>query len=132
MPPAGGDWLHEIKYDGYRIQLHVDHGKLTTYTRNGHDWSEKFQPIIRDARAIPATMAIIDGEICVQNEAGVTDFGALPAALKSRPGDLVYFAFDLLHLAGEDLRPAPLEERRAKLHLLISQVSGSRIVRSDE
>lgn len=132
MPPAGGDWLHEIKYDGYRIQLHVDHGKLTTYTRNGHDWSEKFQPIIRDARAIPATMAIIDGEICVQNEAGVTDFGALPAALKSRPGDLVYFAFDLLPLAGEDLRPAPLEERRAKLHLLISQVSGSRIVRSDE
>ncbi|HEY8578168.1 MAG TPA: ATP-dependent DNA ligase [Devosia sp.] len=132
LPPAGGDWLHEIKYDGYRCQLHVDGRAVTTYTRNGHNWTDKFQPIATAARGIPARRTIIDGEICVQDERGVTDFSALPAAIKSRPGDLVFFAFDLLHLDGEDLRPAPLEERRAKLRLLVSQVPGSRIVMSDE
>lgn len=132
LPPAGDGWLHEIKYDGYRIQLHIDGPKVTTLTRNGHDWTEKFKPIGQAARIIPAKRAIMDGEICVQDEKGVTDFGALPSAIKSRPGDLVYFAFDLLHLDGEDLRPAPLEERRARLRLLIGQVPGSRIVMSDE
>lgn len=132
LPPAGGDWLHEIKYDGYRVQIHVDGKAVTTYTRNGFDWTAKFQPIAEAALAVPARRAIIDGEICVQNAAGVTDFSALPAAIKSRPHDLVFFAFDLLHLEAEDLRPAPLEERRARLRLLVNQVPGSRIVMSDE
>jgi ATP-dependent DNA ligase len=132
LPPLGGDWLHEIKYDGYRIQIHVDGSRVTTYTRNGHDWTDKFRPIADAARAVSARRAIIDGEICVQNDAGVTDFSALPSTIKSRPGDLVFFAFDLLHLDGEDLRPAPLEERRARLRLLVNQVPGSRIVMSDE
>jgi ATP-dependent DNA ligase len=131
-PPAGSGWLHEIKYDGYRIQLHLNGPTITTFTRNGHDWTAKFQPIAKAARGIPAKQAIIDGEICVQDEKGVTDFSALPAAIKSRPQDLVFFAFDLLHLDGVDLRPAPLEERRAKLRYLIGQVIGSRIVMSDE
>lgn len=131
-PPTGDGWLHEIKYDGYRIQIHVDGKSVTTYTRNGHDWTAKFGPVAEAARAIPAKRAIIDGEICVQDAKGVTDFGALPLAIKSHPQDLVYFAFDLLHVDGEDLQPAPLEERRAKLRLLIGQVPGSRIVMSDE
>lgn len=132
VPPAGDGWLHEIKYDGYRIQIHLDGTKVTTFTRNGYDWTAKFPSIAKVARAIPARRAILDGEICVQDERGVTDFGALPGAIKSRPNDLVCFAFDLLHLDGEDLRPAPLEERRARLRLLVSQVLGSRIVLSDE
>jgi ATP-dependent DNA ligase len=132
LPPSGDGWLHEIKYDGYRVQIHVDGGNVTTYTRNGHDWTAKFAPIAKAARGIPARQAIIDGEICVQDEKGVTDFSALPSAMKSRPHDLVFFAFDLLHLDGQDLRPAPLEERRAKLRALVSQVIGSRIVMSDE
>jgi ATP-dependent DNA ligase len=131
-PPVGNGWLHEIKCDGYRIQLHIEGSRITTYTRNGHDWTVKFQPIAKAARGIPAKQAIIDGEICVQDDKGVTDFSALPAAIKSRPQDLVFFAFDLLHLDGVDLRPAPLEERRAKLRSLVSQVLGSRIVMSDE
>jgi bifunctional non-homologous end joining protein LigD len=126
-PPAGGDWLHEIKYDGYRVQIHVDGKQVTTYTRNGHDWTDKFRPIAEATRTVPARRAVIDGEICVQDEAGVTDFSALPAVSRDRPDDLVFFAFDLLHLDGEDLRPAPLEERRARLRLLISQVPGSRM-----
>lgn len=84
----------------------------------------KLPRIAGDARAAPARQAIIDGEICVQDERGVTDFSALPGAIKSRERDLVFFAFDLLHLDGENLRPAPLEERRAKLRLLVSQVPG--------
>jgi len=132
LPPAGGDWLHEIKYDGYRIQLHIDGGNVTTFTRNGYDWTSKFGPIAKAAKGIPARQAIIDGEICVQDERGVTDFSALPSAIKSRPHDLVYFAFDFLWLDGEDLRPAPLEERRARLRMLVGQVPGSRIVLSDE
>jgi bifunctional non-homologous end joining protein LigD len=131
-PPSGTGWLHEIKYDGYRIQIHISGRLVTTYTRNGHDWTAKFTPTATAARAIPARQAILDGEICVQDERGVTDFSALPSAIKSRPQDLVYFAFDLLHLDGEDLRAAPLEERRAKLRLLVNQVPGSRIVISDE
>lgn len=132
VPPTGDGWLHEIKYDGYRIQLHVDAGKVTAYTRNGFGWTAKFPAIARAAHAVRARRAIIDGEICVQDAAGITDFAALPEAIRTRQQDLVCFAFDLLWLDGEDLRPAPLEERRARLRLLISQVPGSRIMLSDE
>jgi bifunctional non-homologous end joining protein LigD len=132
MPPSGNGWLHEIKYDGYRVQIHIDGKAVTTYTRNGHDWTAKFLPIANAARTVPARRVIIDGEICVQDERGVTDFSALPAAIKSSPQDLVFFAFDLLHLDNEDLRPAPLNERRARLRLLIGQIPGSRVVTSDE
>lgn len=132
QPPLGDDWLHEIKYDGYRTQLHIDSGAIRAFTRNGHDWTDKYPNIVKAAKGIPARTAIIDGEICVQDEAGVTDFSALRQAFKARPQDIIFFAFDLLHLDGADLRPAPLEERRAKLRLLISQVPGSRIVLSDE
>lgn len=131
-PPIGGDWLHEIKYDGYRVQGHIAGSRVTTYTRNGYDWTAKFLPIAKALKGVPAKSAILDGEICVQDERGVTDFSALPAAIRDRPGDLVYFVFDLLHLDGQDLRPAPLEERRTKLRLLISQLPGSRVVLSDE
>lgn len=132
VAPSGSGWLHEIKYDGYRTQLHVDAGAVKAFSRNGHDWTGKYLHIVADARAIPASQAIIDGEMCVQDANGVTDFGLLPGAIRSRPGDLVFFAFDLLHLDGQDLRAAPLEERRAKLRLLVSQVPGARIVMSDE
>ncbi len=87
---------------------------------------------LAERKAVPARRATIHGEICDQDERGVTDFSALPAAIKSKPQDLVFFAFDLLHLDGEDLRAAPHEERRAKLRLLISQVPSSRIVMGDE
>lgn len=130
--PPGAGWLHEIKYDGYRTQLHVDNGNVKAFSRNGHDWTGKYPHIVADARAIPARQAIIDGEVCVQDDRGVTDFGLLPGAIKARNHELIFFAFDLLHLDGQDLRAAPIEERRAKLRLLVSQVPGSRIVMSEE
>lgn len=130
-PPAGPGWLHEIKYDGYRSQIIIEGPSVRAFTRNGHDWTAKYGPIIQSARSLLCKSAIIDGEICVQDEAGVTDFGALPAAMAKDPRRLVMFAFDLLHLDGEDLRKAPLEERRAKLRYLVSGSPG-RIQISDE
>jgi bifunctional non-homologous end joining protein LigD len=123
-PPSGDGWLHEIKYDGYRTQLIIEGGQVRALTRNGHDWTEKYGPIVRSARALDCSSAIIDGEVCVQNEAGATDFHSLRRAITSEPQRLVFFAFDLLHLNGEDLRSRPLEERRAHLRFLMSGAVG--------
>jgi ATP-dependent DNA ligase len=131
-PPTGPGWLHEIKYDGYRTQLAVWSGIARAYTRNGNDWTGRYAPICAAAETLPVLSALIDGEVCVQDEHGVTDFSALPRAIAERPQDLVFFAFDLLHLDGEDLADRPLEERRAKLRWLVQQLPGSRIVMSDE
>lgn len=130
-PPGGGQWLHEIKYDGYRTQLVIQKGKVQAFTRNGHDWTAKYGPVVAAASALPCRSAIIDGEICVQNAAGVTDFSALRGAIGSEPHRLIFFAFDLLHLDGDDLRSRPIEERRAKLRFLLAGAPRS-IHMSDE
>jgi bifunctional non-homologous end joining protein LigD len=130
-PPSGDQWLHEIKYDGYRTQLVIENSYVRAFTRNGHNWTERYDPVVRDAATLPCRSAIIDGEICVQNEQGVTDFAALRGAIGQEPHRLMFFAFDLLHLEGEDLRRQPLEERRAKLRFLLAGAPG-RIHLSDE
>lgn len=118
-PPKGDSWLHEIKYDGYRTQLLVDAGRARAYTRNGHDWTEKYRTIVTIAGQLPCTSAIIDGEVVVQDEQGVSDFAALRSAITSAPHRLVFFAFDLLHLNGHDLRDMAIEDRRDLLADLI-------------
>jgi bifunctional non-homologous end joining protein LigD len=113
-PPSGSGWLHEIKFDGYRIQMRVLDGKTTLKTRKGLDWTAKYPAIDRAAADLPD--AIIDGEICALDENGAPDFAALQAALsEGKTDDLVYFAFDLLFDGGEDLRALPLSERKARL-----------------
>src|SRR5690606_6753963 len=77
-PPTGDCWLHEIKYNGYRTQLAIWSGHARAYTRAGHDWTAKYAPLCRDAEGLPVLSALIDGEVCVQNEAGITDFSILP------------------------------------------------------
>src|SRR4029079_4260320 len=97
-----GDWLHEIKYDGYRIQIHVNAGKKRVFTRNGLDWTKRFS-VIAGALDIPG-QAIIDGEAVVVHE-GRTNFSELQAELAAgRQDRLAYYAFDLLWRDGEDLR----------------------------
>jgi bifunctional non-homologous end joining protein LigD len=118
-PPDGERWIHEIKYDGYRTQFHVSGGTVRTYTRNGFDWSERYLPLVRAAERLPCRSAILDGEVIVQDEAGRSNFAGLRAAISDRPGDLVFMAFDLLHLDERDLRKCPLEERRALLEALV-------------
>jgi bifunctional non-homologous end joining protein LigD len=81
QPPEGPDWLHEVKHDGYRTMLVIERGTALAYTRNGHDWSDHYPGIIAAARKLSCRSAILDGEIIVQNERGVSDFEALQAAL---------------------------------------------------
>ena len=97
-PPEGADWIHEVKHDGYRTMLLVERGTVHAYTRNGHDWSDRYPGIIAAARKLPCRSAILDGEVIVQDALGVSDFEALQAALRSLPTRLIFYDFDLLHL----------------------------------
>lgn len=115
--PTGTDWVHEIKYDGYRLVARLDGDDVRLLTRRGEDWSARFPWLSGALRArISASTAIVDGELVHLGADGVTRFGELQRALsEERHGSLVYFAFDLLHLDGVDLRPLPLERRKEAL-----------------
>lgn len=107
-----GDYLHEIKYDGYRVQFHIAGDKRRAFTRNGHNWISKFSTI---AGALDIPPAIVDGEVVVVHE-GRTNFSELQAELAGRRQDrLLYYAFDILWLGGKDLRKTPQVERKAIL-----------------
>jgi bifunctional non-homologous end joining protein LigD len=117
-PPQGPGWGHEIKFDGYRLQLRVEGSRATLKTRAGLDWTSRFSRIAKDAQALPD--ALIDGEACALDHTGAPDFAALQAALSDgRTGDIVFFAFDLLFAEGADLRSLPLTERKARLKALL-------------
>jgi len=132
QPPEGADWIHEIKHDGYRTMLTVERSTARAYTRNGHDWSDRYAGIIASARKLPCRSAILDAEVIVQDARGVSDFEALQAAMRSQPAQLIFYVFDLLHLDGKDLREKPLIERRTKLKRLIEQDPDNRIQFSEE
>jgi bifunctional non-homologous end joining protein LigD len=117
-PPGGEGWCHEIKFDGYRVQLRVEDGAAALKTRKGLDWTEKFQAIAREGNSLPDVL--IDGEIVALDHNGVPDFSTLQAALSDGKTDnLIFFAFDLLFANGEDLRRVPLGERKAQLKQLL-------------
>jgi bifunctional non-homologous end joining protein LigD len=115
--PGGPGWVHEIKFDGYRIQARLDHGEVRLLTRKGLDWTSKFPNVVA---ALPAETALIDGEIVVEDARGVSNFSLLQVALKEGRRDaFVYYVFDLLHRDGRDLRGLPLIERKAELKRLL-------------
>ena len=121
-PPDGDDWLHEIKYDGYRTQLIAREGDAQAFTNRGHDWSHLYAAVLAELPALDRSALILDGEIIVQDAAGRSDYHALRAQLaRRRPSGLVFMAFDLLHLDGRDLRREPVEERRARLSDLLGE-----------
>ncbi|MBW8813526.1 MAG: DNA ligase D [Caulobacterales bacterium] len=124
-PPPGAGWGHEIKFDGYRLQLRVEAGQATLKTRAGLDWTAKFRAIAADGVALPD--GIYDGEACALDAAGSPDFPALQAALSDgKTDDLVFFVFDALFLAGEDLRNLPLAERKTRLKAVVAK-AGKRL-----
>jgi len=127
-PPEGDAWIHEVKFDGYRSQLIIDEDRTRIYTRNGHDWTAKYSDLVQEAKGLGAESAIIDGEIIVTNEDGLSDFRPLRKAITSRQ-HLYFVAFDLLHLNGFDLRDMALKDRRAGLYAIIP--TGLRIQFSD-
>jgi len=121
-PPKAGTWIHEIKFDGYRVQSHVLNGRARLFTRSGHDWTARFGEAIPAALgSLPVREAIIDGELVVEGGNGASDFSRLQADLgEGRTDRLVYYAFDLLHLDGHDLRPAPQMARKEALEALLA------------
>ncbi|MGZ8351275.1 MAG: DNA ligase D, partial [Allosphingosinicella sp.] len=124
-PPAGEDWAHEIKFDGYRTQCRIENGRAWMRTRTGLDWTERFRPIADAAARLPVGGAILDGEIVALEPSGVPSFALLQETLKAGPLDpLVYYAFDLLFLESRDLRGVPLEQRKGMLQGLIGDAEG--------
>jgi ATP-dependent DNA ligase len=115
-PPMGAGWIHEIKHDGFRTLIRLAGKDVRAFTRSGLDWSDKYQRVIEACRKLRCRSALIDGEIIVQDEKGVSDFAALRAAIEWEPHRLVMFGFDLLFLDGADLRTTaskPLKSSRA-------------------
>ncbi|MFD2816322.1 hypothetical protein ACFSYD_21015 [Paracoccus aerius] len=125
-PPTGPEWLHEVKFDGYRLQARLEGTEVRLLTRSGLDWTDRFGPDIPDAlRALPAQQALIDGELVVRSGAGASDFSALQADLSAGRNDrFVFYVFDLLYLDGQDLRDVPLIERKGILEDLVGPEPG--------
>ncbi|MDB5576112.1 MAG: ligase, partial [Bradyrhizobium sp.] len=119
--PSGERWIHEIKFDGYRVQLHIVNEAVRIFTRRGLDWTKRFKKVADDAFLLQASSAIIDGEIVVPAADGTTDFSGLQNQLKGKSDKIVMVAFDLLYLNGYDLRKLPLVERKAHLKKLIGK-----------
>ena len=112
-------WAHEVKFDGYRMQIRVEHGEAQIRTRKGLDWTAKFAGIARAASALPD--CLLDGEVVALDKHGVPDFAALQAALSDHETDeLIFFAFDLLFIQGDDRRELPLRDRKARLKALLA------------
>jgi len=121
--PAGNSWIHEYKYDGYRLLLSVGDGVATAYTRKGLDWSDKFKALVKAAANLPAG-CLIDGEAVAIDDKGKPSFQLLQSTLKERQGaNLVFYAFDLLIDRGEDIRKLPNIERKERLASLLEGVS---------
>jgi bifunctional non-homologous end joining protein LigD len=121
--PSGSRWIHEIKFDGYRVQLHIANEGVHVFTRRGNDWTKRFKRLADAAFLINANSAIIDGEVVVPAADGTTDFSVLQNNLRGKSDKIVLIAFDLLYLNGYDLRKLPLVERKALLKKLIAKTA---------
>jgi ATP-dependent DNA ligase len=113
--PDGPGWLHEIKYDGYRMHARIDGDDIRLLTRTGLNWTHRYKATIAALRALPVKSAYVDGELCAVRPDGVTSFSRLQAAMdEGRTGDLIFYAFDLLFLDGASTIELPLIERKAR------------------
>ena len=92
QPPEGKHWIHEVKHDGYRSQVVIERGQVRVFSRNGHDWSDRYPSIVRAAAKLPCQSAIIDGEAIVQNGHGASDFDGLSTAMRRQPHSVILYA----------------------------------------
>lgn len=120
--PSGDDWLHELKFDGYRMVCHLHRGKAHFWSRNQKDWTEKFPNLSKALKALPATAAILDGEVVVVDKAGRSSFQKLQQSMKGGSASFVFQIFDLIYLDGFNLTRVPLRERKALLKELLAGV----------
>jgi bifunctional non-homologous end joining protein LigD len=128
-PPEGDRWLHEIKFDGYRIGCVIANGGVRLITRKGNDWTDKFPEVVDAARKLKVRDALIDGEVAMLMPDGRTSFEALQQALagSTSRAPLVYVVFDLLRVDGTSIAQLPLEERKARLQALVGSRKTGRI-----
>lgn len=123
-PPSGEEWLHEVKFDGYRMVCHLNRGKAHFWSRNGKDWTEKFPNLAAALKSFPAVTAILDGEVVIVDKAGRSSFQKLQQSM-GRGGDkvppFVFQIFDLIYLDGYNLTLIPLRERKAALEQLLAK-----------
>lgn len=118
--PESGDWLFEIKFDGYRALAAASGDSVTVYTRSGLDWTGKFRPVAQALAELDLDGVLLDGEIVAVDREGHSDFSSLQRALKGDSGDLAYFVFDLLEEGGKDLGKTPLRDRKRRLKALLA------------
>ncbi len=131
-PPDAENWIHEIKFDGYRMLARIDDAKVKLFTRNGHDWSAKLRPLQRSLERMKLPPGWYDGEIVLPNAAGIPDFGALQRCFDSAATEeVLFYVFDVPYADGYDLRAVPLLARRAVLQRLLGK-SASHVVRVSE
>jgi bifunctional non-homologous end joining protein LigD len=120
--PHGDNWIHEIKFDGYRIQARLQDGKAKLFTRKGLDWTNKFPSVAEAVAKLPADTALIDGELVAEDKDGVSRFSLLQQDIKGGRHDrMALYVFDLMHLDGADLKPVPLSERKAALAKMLGR-----------
>lgn len=131
-PPAGHNWIHEAKLDGYRTLIFIKSGKVTIFTRNGHDWTRRYPGLAKEAAQLKVKEAILDGEVVALDKKGMPDFNLLQNSLQKRSaGGLLFYAFDLLWLNGKDLKKLPLLARKMKLSELLVSNESNFILYSD-
>jgi DNA ligase D-like protein (predicted ligase) len=131
--PEGDQWLHEIKFDGYRMHARLDRGAVRLLTRTGLEWTHKYPAIAQAVASLGASQAYLGGELCGVGPSGVTSFGMIQLASDSgNAAALVFFLFDLLHLDGEDLCPRPLIERKERLAGLLGCGLAPALLRSPD
>jgi bifunctional non-homologous end joining protein LigD len=130
--PAGSEWLHEIKFDGYRLVCQVEGGKVKLMTRRHQDWTHRYPTIQEAAAKLKVRSVILDGELVALLPSGLSSFQGLQNA--GRPGStkLVYYTFDLLFHNGEDLRHLPLEERKSRLREILPAANDGSIRYSEQ
>jgi bifunctional non-homologous end joining protein LigD len=124
--PDNPRWIHEVKFDGYRIQARLEHGHVKLMTRKGLDWTERFPTVAEVVGKLRADTALMDGELVSEDTDGISRFSLLQQDLKAGRHDrMVLYVFDLLHCDGIDLKPLPLSERKAALARLLARVRGA-------
>jgi len=132
--PTGDEWVHEVKFDGYRIVALHQNGRVQLLTRRGNDWTDRFDTVAQAVKALGSKPAVLDGEIVVLNDEGRSDFQALQNVLKGlkRKAKLLYFAFDLLHYDGHDLTRVPLLDRKRLLAQVLATAGADSPIRYSE
>jgi bifunctional non-homologous end joining protein LigD len=123
-PPSGDEWLHELKFDGYRMLCRIDRGRVSVWSRNGKDWTEKFQNVVEAVKSLKTTSAFLDGEIVIVDAQGRSSFQKLQRAMgKGITSGFAYEVFDLIYLDGYSLTQTPLINRKELLKTIIGSDS---------